>query len=122
MSTAQAGTETGDHLIENQQRIELVAQLAQLTVKVRVYRPRTAFRTKRFHHDRRRATAQAIDLQATAQRIEVIRRALLGVRRGAAWNTDGLHTTGARQSHAIHQLVAPAVIRTADLDHHFLRV
>ncbi len=46
--------------------------------------------------------------------------AFLGVGGGATRDADRLHAPGARQAHAVHQLVAPAVVGAADLDDPFL--
>ncbi|RMM52267.1 hypothetical protein ALQ76_05450 [Pseudomonas syringae pv. atrofaciens] len=120
LRAAQTGAEPGDHFVEDQQGIEFVAQRPQLSVEVGVHRTRAAFRTKRFDHNGCGATTQTVDLQPAAQSVEIIRRAFLSVRGGASRDPHRFHAPGARQAHAIDQLVAPAVVGAADLDHPFL--
>ena len=119
LGTAHAGAEAADHLIENQQGAELVAELAQIGVEVLVRRAGAAFRAERLDHDRRGAAAQAVELQASTNRREVVGKAFLGVAGGAPRNAHRLAPASTGNAHAVDQLVAPAVVGAADLDHPF---
>ena len=89
---------------------------AHLGVVVALDRPRAALRPERLDQHRGGAAGQPVAAELAAQRVEIVGVDLLGPGGRAAGNADRLHAAGARQAHAVDELVAPAVIGAADLD------
>ena len=117
---AQPEPEPGDDLVEDEQRAELVAQLAHGGVEAERHRPRAALRADRLDDHRRRAAHQLVLLELPAQRVQVVGEELARRRRGAERDALGLEPPGAGHVQAVDHLVAPAVVRAADLDHPLL--
>ncbi len=81
-----------------------------------MHRAGAALRPQRLQQHRSGPATQAIELQLAAQRVQIVGQAFLGLRGRPTRNADRFHAAGAGQAQAVHQLIAPAVIRTADLD------
>ena len=108
--------EAGHDLVEDQQRLELVAQLSHFLVEVIGHRAGAALRADRFHDHGRRAPQQLVEDQPGPQRSQRIREELLGVGSCAEGDAFGFHAPRTGHVQAIHHRVAPAMVGAAHFD------
>src|SRR5687767_7455903 len=72
LSAAHAEAESGHDFIEDQQRAELITQLADTRVEVTRYGARTAFRAKRLKDHGGSPTAKLVEHQQAAKLTEIV--------------------------------------------------
>jgi hypothetical protein len=117
LGAAHAEPERRDHLVEDQQRAVRVARLPHRGVVLRADQVGAALRADRLDDDGGRPAVGLVGGEAGAQRVEVAGRHLLGEAQRLGRDARRLQAGGAGDAQAEDDLVGPAVVRAADLDH-----